>query len=173
MIRIISVVLAGIIFGGFTIMIVGYFSAPFYSNSILFEMDSPPNVIWNDLVNMKDSTIKKADVSSVDVFDKYGSLIAWQENLKDGGFRRYRMTHRVEERNLVVELMESSYGLTGMWYFVLEKKDSKTLVTITEESTLDNTILRGTRFFFGRDRDLLVWVKYIRVGLLEHLLTTP
>ena len=173
MIKVLSVVLSVVIFALLSIGIAGYVSNPEYVSSTTFEIDQSPENIWKELIDVRQSDIKKGDVESVDIVETYGELVAWQENLKNGGYRRYRMTYRVENQNLVIELTDSSYGLTGTWYFVLEQNGKTTKITINEESRLTDFKIRGFRYFFGRNHDLLVWVKYIKVGVLERLLTTP
>ena len=173
MIKILSMILVVITAFGITVLIVGYLSSPTFNDKTSFDLDSPPELVWKELVNIEAVNLKKGDVESVKVVDTYGKLIAWQEDLKNGGFRMYRMTNRIEEKNLVIELTDSSYGLTGKWYFVLERLEKGTKVSITEESNLSDSKIRGVRYFLGRNHDLLVWVKYIKVGVIERLLTTP
>ena len=151
----------------------GYATNPEYTDSLYVNLDYSPDTVWAELVNIEKSNIKKSDVTSVEVFDRYGKLIAWRENLKDGGYRIYRMNEREEGRRLVIELTESSYGLKGTWSFQLQPSLGTTELLIKEESRLDNIWDRGKRYYFGRNHDLLVWIKYIRVGLVERLITTP
>jgi hypothetical protein len=151
----------------------GYATAPEYTDSLYVNLDYSPDMVWAELVNIEKSNIKKSDVTSVEVFDRYGRLLAWKENLKNGGYRIYRMNERIEGRKLVIELTESSYGLKGIWSFEIRPSLGATALVITEDSRLDNIWDRGKRYYFGRNHDLLVWIKYIKVGLVEQLITTP
>ncbi len=173
MFRILSLVFAIVIFVGGLILIVGYTTLPSYNSSTTFEVGYSPELVWQELIKIQLIPSRKGDVVSVNVLEEYGKLIAWQENLRNGGYRIYRMNERQENSRLVLELTDSSYGLTGIWTFDLRSNNNKTDVTITEQSVLGDLKLRGYRVLFGRDHDLLVWVKYIKVSLLQSLLVTP
>jgi hypothetical protein len=173
MLRVLSLVLAILIITALCILGAGYLSTPAYSDSLYVDIGYNPDLVWAELVNVENAHLKKSDVRSVEIIDRYGKLLAWQEDLKNGGYRIYRMNERDEGRRLVVELTESSYGLTGIWTFQLQRSIIGTELLVKEESTLTDIKTRGIRYFLGRNHDLLVWVKYIRVGLTERLLTTP
>lgn len=173
MLRIISLILAVVLFAGAVILISGYMAVPSYSNSITFEVPYSLELTWQELLDIKNVTKNKSDVASVDVLEEFGKLSVWQENLKDGGYRIYRMNKRDENKELVLELIDSSYGLKGIWTFDLKSSDNRTEVTISEKSTLADIKIRGYRVIFGREADLLVWQKYIKVGLAQSLLVMP
>ena len=173
MLRVLSLVVSIVTLGSLAVIVAGYLSAPGYQSSVVTQVSFTAELTWSELIDISSIPQRKNDVVSVDVVDEYGKLIAWKENLKNGGYRIYRMNQRIENQRLVVELTESSYGLTGIWTFDLEKDSQGTKVTITEDSQLTDIKTRGYRYFFGRNHDLLVWVKYIKVGLTNQLLTTP
>ncbi len=173
MLRVLSLVVSFMALAGLAVLIAGYFSPPSYQNTAVTEASFTTELTWNELVDFEAAPRKKTDVESVDIVDQYGKLYAWKENLKNGGYRIYRMNQRIDDQRLVIELTDSSYGLTGIWTFDLEKTSNGTKVTITEDSNLTDIKLRGYRYFFGRNHDLLVWIKYIKVGLTNQLLTTP
>jgi hypothetical protein len=171
--RIVSLILAFVLFFTTVIFISGYTAQPSYSGSVSFDVSYSTQLTWQELLNIQDMPRRKADVRSVDVLEEYGKLVAWQENLKNGGYRIYRMTEREEAKRLVIELTDSSYGLTGVWAFDIVQQNNKTVILISEESMLSNIWLRGLRVFLGRNHDLLIWAKYIKVGLIQALLITP
>lgn len=153
--------------------IVGYTSNPEHQESTQFLVDSNVGFVWQELVNIKNTPQKKDDVESVEMVGQNGTLISWQENLKNGGYRLYRMNEYELNQKLVIELLESSYGLTGVWIFELSPDGNGTQVKISETSTLTNIQKRSIRAIFGRNYDLLVWLKYIKVGVVQNLLKTP
>ncbi len=173
MFRVLSLVLAVVLVGVLSVLGAGYLSDVTYTDSVYVDVGYNPDLVWAELVNVENAYLKKADVTSVEIVDRYGKLIAWQENLRDGGYRIYRMNQREEGKRLVIELTDSSYGLTGIWSFQLQRSIVGTELLIKEESKLTDIKVRGIRYFLGRNHDLLVWIKYIRVGLTERLLTTP
>ncbi len=173
MTRIFSLVIATLTVIAIGILIAGYASNPSYKDSSTVPLQYSPELVWQQLIDVKSAPQKKSDVVSVEVVDQYGKLLAWKEHLKSGGYRVYRMNEWVENKRLVIEMTESSYGLTGIWSFQLTRTSEGTDVLIQEESTLDNIKSRGIRYFLGRDHDLLAWGKYLRVGLTQQLLATP
>jgi len=173
MLRILSLIISILLIGFAVVFLFGYRSSAEYENKISFEVLYTVDMTWQQLVDIKEIPKKKEDVKSVEILEEFGKLIAWRENLKTGGYRVYRMNQRFDNQKLVLELTESSYGLTGIWIFDLSKVENHTWVVISERSTLTNTLVRGYRTIVGREYDLLVWQKYIKVGLVQALLTTP
>ncbi len=173
MTRILSLVLTVALLCIGILYVVGYMNPAEYQGEIKFTVDYSPELTWRELINIKEISNRKQDVESAEVLEEFGRLVAWKENLKNGGYRIYRMNNYSEPRTLTIELTESSYGLTGYWNFLLEPQDKNTQVTIVENSTNTNILLRGYRVIFNRNHDLFVWQKYIRVGLVQTLLLTP
>lgn len=171
--RVLSLLLAVLLFIGFCILGAGYATNPAYSESIIVNLQNTPDLVWAELIDVESARIKKSDVESVEIVDRYGKLLAWRESLTNGGYRLYRMNERLEGKRMVIELTDSSYGLTGTWTFQLSRAADGTELVIKEESTLTDIKVRGMRYFTGRNHDLLVWVKYIRVGLVQRLISTP
>lgn len=173
MIRIFSLVLTLVILIGGLVLLQGYRTNPSYKNSITFTISYSPATVWQELLNIKEAPQRKNDVASVDILEELGNLVAWRENLKNGGYRIYRMNNRDEGKRLVLELTSSSYGLTGIWTFDIRKNGSDSDITISEESILTDIKIRGYRAIMGRQTDLLAWQKYIKVGALQSLLIRP
>ena len=173
MTKILSLVLTVVALCFGTLYIVGYTTPEEYSKEITFIADYSPQLTWRELINIKNIKDRKSDVESVEMLEEFGRLVAWKENLDSGGFRIYRMNNFSEFKSITFELTESTYGLTGYWNFILEPEDNHTKVTIVENSTNTNTLLRGYRVIFNRDHELFVWQKYIKVGLVQTLLNTP
>ncbi len=173
MLRILSLIISILLVGFGIVFLFGYNSPKEYKNSISFEAPYTLDMTWRQLVDVNEIPKRKGDVQSVEIIEEFGKLVAWRENLKTGGYRIYRMNQRIENQKLILELTESSYGLKGIWVFDLSKVENHTWVVVSEESTLTNTLVRGYRAIIGREHDLLVWQKYIKVGLVQALLTTP
>lgn len=174
MVKILYILVSILAFTSAIFIVAGYTSKEEYTGSIEFSLDSNIEFVWQELIDVTNAAKRKKDVESVEVIEQYGKLSAWQENLKNGGYRIYRMNEFIPNQKLSIELTESSYGLTGYWSFELyDQNRSSTRILISERSALTNLPLRGIRTIFGRDYDLLVWLKYIRVGVIQTLLITP
>lgn len=156
------------------ILFLGYTTNPSFSSSVTFEVQYRSQTIWQQLLNFKEIPNRKSDVESIEVLEEYGKLVAWKENLKNGGYRIYRTNQMLDNKKLVIELTESSYGLAGIWTFELEPDGNVTWVTISEESTLTDLKRRGyRRLTLSQDHDLQVWQRYVRSSLIDTLLITP
>jgi hypothetical protein len=173
MLKIFYLILSLIVTAGIIVVIAGGTAEPKYQGELAFELSYPISLVWQELLNINEVAKRKTDVESVQILEEFGKLSAWQENLKNGGYRIYRMNKREEEKKLVLELTESSYGLTGIWTFELEKNANDTTVYIYEESTLTDIKRRGYRTILGRRGiDLIIWQKYLKTGLFQALLKT-
>jgi hypothetical protein len=173
MFRIFSLALTIFILIGGGIFAIGYFTNPEYQNSITVQVPYSLEFTWQELIKIKNLSDLKPDVASVIITEQYSNLIAWRENLKNGGYRIYRMNERKENKVLVLELIDSSYGLRGTWTFELAPLAGDTQIKVSEKSTLNNIKTLGLRVIFGRDHDLLVWIKCIKVSLVQASVTTP
>lgn len=173
MLKIFYLILSLVVTAGILVVIAGGTAEPKYQGELAFELSYPISLVWQELLNVKQVSKYKSDVESVMILEEFGKLLAWQENLKNGGYRIYRMNKRIEEKTLILELTESTYGLTGIWTFNLEEIRDGTLVSINEESTLTDIKHKGYRAIFGRDIDLKAWQKFLKKGLFQDLLKTP
>jgi hypothetical protein len=160
------------VFGGI-IFTAGFFVGPNYYNERTFVLDYEIQEVWKVLNEIEYYPTAKRDVESVNIRARYGNLYSWEENLKNGGIRIYRNSEKFEQRSLKIELLESSYGVTGVWEFKLKPVGVNTEVSIIERSENSSVFGRGLRFFFGRDRETSNWEHFIRVRLFGRLLTTP
>ena len=173
MLRILSLLIAILLTAGAIILIAGYTTPPQYSNSMTVYFDYSIDMVWEEITNLIEMEKRKPDVESLEIVEQFGRQVAWQENLKRGGYRIYRTNEYDRNRRFEIELVDSSYDLTGIWTFELFRAGSLTRLVISEESELKDIRRRGIRKIFGRDRDLLIWIKYIRVGIMHSLIRTP
>lgn len=164
------VILIGILFGIATVT--GYLVDENYQNEETIILDYEPRNVIAVLSELDYFEEGKKDVISIDYLGKYLNLYAWRENLKSGGFRRYRQVEKENDR-IVIEMVESSYGVTGTWEFSIERKDQKTFVKIIENSKYESILRRGFYFYLGMNKETNDWIKFIRVRLFNRLLTTP
>jgi hypothetical protein len=173
MLRILSLIIVIVLVIWGAIFFTGYNAPVEYEKSITFTVANSVTLTWQQMLDIKDTPNRKKDVKSIEVLEEYGKLLAWRENLKNGGYRTYRMNKRIENQELVLELTESTESLTGVWTFILKQDGPDTSILISEKSKLTNTLNRGYHTILGREYNLLVWQKYIKVGLVQALLNTP
>lgn len=131
-----------------------------------------PEVIWKSLTDVEKIPKRKQDVASIDIISYDRQIEGWRENLRDGGFRMYRVVERFPHSNLKLELISSSNGVSGTWEYELEKRGSRTKLKIKEESMTPDLWLRGWYTILGRNILIRRELKSLRVSLFQKLLTT-
>lgn len=155
------------------VFLLGYLEPEEYSGEVKEFFPERRHIIWEGLVDVSRIPRVKNDVESVIILSNNRGLVTWKENLRRGGYRSYKTVEKREPYRYTVQLFESSSGLKGTWTYALKSSDNGTIVQIIEESTLQNTWLRGIGRIRGRDTHLLQSLKEIRVLLFRNLLDTP
>jgi len=172
MLKIFSLTLAIIGFIFFSALITGYVIGPDYSGEETMIVNYSVNEVWSVLNEIDKIPEDNPKIVSVDILGKYLNLYAWEEKLKNGGFRKYRQNSKEENEKMIIEMTGSSYGVTGIWEFILEPQNNDTKITIIEKSNNISIVGRGARYYFGRNEETARWAKFIRVRLFKRLLTT-
>lgn len=155
------------------VMVLGYSEPLSYEGTLTENFDDNRDIVWNTLNNIESVPDKKPDVVSVEFLSNERGVVSWREELERGGFRVYKTLEKITPSRLVIELIESSNGVTGIWTYELKKNGTSTEVKISETSKTDNVWIRGINKIRGKDVYLLKEMKYIRVGLFQNLLTKP
>lgn len=160
---IVAIVLCGIVY------IVGYQANPEFSGSETVIFDASIDDTWNVITNVQWITTIKEKVDRVQLTNNEGT--SWAEIDRGGAIRYYSIIEKNKPKRYLVELTESTSGLTGTWRYDLhELEDKQTQVTITEMSTNRSVFNRGIETFRGRDVHIQQAFKSIRVGIFEQLL---
>ncbi len=173
MLRIFSLIFATIGFIYLVLFVTGYLIPEEYNNETTFSVDFSPRDIILVLTDVEKIPDGKSEVDSVEILGKYRNLYSWIENLNTKNYRKFRHIKIVENKEVVIEMTESSYGVTGSWVFIFDEKENDTEVTIIEKSKNQSILNRGVRFYFGQNKETNDWLKLIRVRLFGLLLTTP
>lgn len=171
--KIINYLLIVIGIGVLGILVAGYVSGEgYYGKSQLFVSYSP-EAVWEVLTDIEKMPLGKNDIYSIEYLGRYNNQFAWTENLKSGGYRNWRQNLRDENKKLILELTDSSYGTTGIFEFTLSQDRNNTVLEIVEDTSNKNIFIRGWDAIFGRNVETRRWQKFVRVRLFGNLLTTP
>jgi len=173
MLKLLSLTLVVVGFLAFLVMILGYSEPISYEGTLTERFDDKREVVWTILNSIEEIQTRKPDVIAVNFLSTERGIVSWREDLENGGFRVYKTLEKTTPSRLVVELLESSYGVTGVWTYTLVQSGTMAEVTITEKSKTDNVWVRGINKIKGRNIYLVKEMKYIRVGLFQNLLTKP
>lgn len=157
-----------------TVWVLGKSEPVEYKGEIIEPFDDEREVVWQVLTDVRRIPYIKNDVDQVSILEDNRGLVTWDEKLKRGGFRKFKTVEKRLPTKYVIELYESSYGLTGTWTYYLQKdKEDKVQVLVQEESRLENVWLRGLNKIRGRNVYLRDSLKSIRVGLFRNLIDSP
>lgn len=175
MLRIFSGVIIFIVVVTSFIFILGKTEPISFKGELAENFEERREVIWDTLVDQNRIPQVKKDVKKISILEDNRGLITWNEEIDGGGIRRYRTIEKRAPSKYVVELYDSSFGLTGTWtYFLQSNNEGRgTTVLIQEDSETTNTFLRGINKLRGRDVYIKKALKSIRVGLFRNLLNTP
>lgn len=171
--RILSLTVVTILFITALFYFTGYLVSGYYYGENEFIVEYRKNEVWEILTDIEKLNRGRSRVTNIKDIVTYKNLYAWTEELKYNGFRRYRQIERVEGEKLTIEMTESSTKMTGTWTFDIYESDQQTYVKITEKSHIDNNLLSGYLYYFGRDRETKEWEKFIKTRLFGLLLVKP
>lgn len=143
-----------------------------YESQMTQLFDDRRDVLWDILLNVDRFTRFKRGVERVEILSSQYEPLHWKEHMGDGEYRTYRIASIEPKRYLKIEMLESSYGVTGTWEFFVEKENNQTKITIKEESKNVNTWLRGIHNFQGRDVLLEKEMRWIRAALFNNLVNS-
>ena len=78
-------------------------------------------------------------------------------------FERWRYD---ENNQYTVKMTESSFGMTGIWTYELDRLDKfETIVRISEQSEIDSLWVKLAMMFAGRDKNLDLEMQYLEEAL--------
>jgi len=155
------------------ILIVGKIQSPEFEGQLEVEVPDRRNVVWGAVTDVTRIPYIKRDVEQVEILSNNRGLITWRENLKRGGTRTYVTLEKKEPFLYTIELINSTSGITGTWTYVMKTTENGTLITLHERSITKNVWIRGINKFRGRDNNLIVLIKSLRVALFRNLIDTP
>lgn len=133
------------------------------------------NILWDGITDINRVPYIKKDVKTVTILQNDRGLITWKEDLKmRKGTRTWKIIEKREPSKYVVELLDSSWGVTGTWTYILkEGEDGGTNIQVVENSKTENVWLRGLNKIRGRDIYIIRAFKEMRVLLFRNLIDTP
>lgn len=104
------------------------FSGNVYKNDVQKTLDYSAEDIWAVLVNLQGVEVIESD--------ELGPL-KWRQNLADGGFAIFERWQFDVNRNYVVKMVNSSFGMTGLFaYELIPYNAQSTLVKMSMETEL-------------------------------------
>ncbi len=144
-----------LLFGIFILM--GFLEPKAYTNSITEELNGQQSDMWALLTNIETLPDRREDVSHVEITgqNRYG-LDQWTEFTTLGSQITFEAIEKVPESRYVVRMNKSDFGMEGKWAYELSPSDMPNYfnLTITEDSYVNNTMVRSMMRLTGRDANL-------------------
>jgi len=110
----------------------------------------PPDSIYRILSEVESYPAWRSGVEVVQREPDRNGHITWQERERFGA-REYEFTIAVRPTRLVSALLTPDAGYTGRWIYQIIPDAAGTVLTITEEGSVENPIFRFlSRFVFGK-----------------------
>ena len=170
--RILSLILVVTGLMALIVLAVGYTAEEAYTGETFSTYDNKIGTTWEALTTVEIIPKAKRGVERVEIIARDKGLVTWKEYLEDGGYRLYRMVSIKEPDRYVVEMLDSSDGVTGFWDFRLEQQGHITKVTVREQSKTADIWIRGLHTFVGRNIQSRRDLKTLRTALFQDLLNS-
>jgi hypothetical protein len=113
--------------------------------------------VWAILINIEEFAKTRPEIISVEILerDEKGNLKKWKEKTDMDGYALFEVINSEDKKSMEIKMTESSFGISGIWKYELEKlSDSKTKITVSENSLTENFYIRTILTIFGRDSNL-------------------
>ncbi|MTI30273.1 SRPBCC family protein [Xanthovirga aplysinae] len=144
------IIALGILFGAF--WLIGYYTNENYEGEHIVKLDCPKAVVWDILTDLEEIPDYRDEIDEVHFKGRnQRGLMKYEMIPEIGGYIDLEILERIPEKRLVVRMIDSSFGLSGIWTYELEGNNDYCLVTISENSRLENTLSRSTLSLTGRD----------------------
>jgi uncharacterized protein YndB with AHSA1/START domain len=109
----------------------------------------PPDSIYRVLMDVATYPSWRSDVDRVEREPDRNGHIVWRERERMGGLE-YEFTVAVRPTRLVSAIITPDAGFTGRWIYQILPDADGTVLTITEEGTVENPLFRFlSRYLFG------------------------
>lgn len=133
------------------------------SRSKVFPNLSAENV-WNYLMDVEALPSRRKEIKSVEILEDD----KWKEYTDMGGWILFERTEKVKNKKLTLNMIESTFGMSGTWTYELNDTEKGLKVTIYEESNIDSFFAKAMMTLVGRDANLKQELRYIENSLSKN-----
>lgn len=157
-------IIGGIVVGIFlALLLIGSLAPKEFSGSVVHTFDAPKEVIWNILTDIEGLPTRRREIVSVERLSASESgRPRWKENTNMSGYILFEATEEKLHQRLVYTMLESSFGMSGVWSYEFEPKGDTVTLTISEKSQIDAVLVRAVMTLSGRDANLQREVELIQ-----------
>jgi hypothetical protein len=100
--------------------------------------------VWNMLTDIKHLPERRKDVTKIEMLGLNSKENPyWKEYAGKDQFMVFEMANQEYPNRMVINMTESTFGMTGSWTYQLDGNDSITNLTVTEDSKIQSYITRS------------------------------
>lgn len=152
-------VLAGLFF------LCGKLANPKFLGSETIVVEAPVEHVWSVLDNTKVFSESRHEVTRAELTGTNAAgYDMWTEHTNLGGSISLEVTEKIPNKKLVVHMLNSGFGMTGIWTFELVPEGNSTRVTLTENSMTEGLMMRSILNTLGRDANMNLLLKALKKG---------
>lgn len=162
--KVVLVVLAVMLTG---FVLTGLLTPLEYHGQVSVLLPASKTQVWDQLIDIEHLPDRRKEIQKVEILglNKNGNR-SWKEYADGGQYMIFEVLELDYHKRMVINLQESSFGMTGTWSYDLSGDDStKTNLTVTEDTKINNMFLRALVTLTGRNRFLKSEIEHMKLGL--------
>ena len=145
MIKIVVFGLAVFVGAVLLVIVIGYLLPKGHRASCSANFPHSPETLWQVVANRAASSWR-SDVTQVELLSSAGD--EWKETNAGGDVISFRIEESDPPRRMVTRIADKTLPFGGSWTYQLERDETTTRVTITEDGEVYNPIFRFVSHFF-------------------------
>lgn len=140
----------------------GYFANPNFSSSKTIIIKKSPNIVWNVLNDTKRFSEGRHEVKKFEFLPKTKKgLKSWKEHASFFGAMTYEIKEEIPNKKLSIDMIDSGFGMTGNWTFLLTDTLENTKVELIEKSKNSGILMRSILNTLGRDANMRLLLRHL------------
>ncbi len=140
----------------------GLSSKPAWAGSKTQIYDAPADSIWYLLKDTYRYNTQRHEVAGTEMLVDSGNYRKWREHTNLFGGMLLETVRETPPQILETRMIESGFGMKGIWTFTLTPEGEKTKITISENSVTDGFVMRSILTLVGRDGNLQLQTRVLQ-----------
>jgi len=131
---------------------IGFISSSIYKGEVTKEYNISVENLWEIVYNVENFGSWRQDIIGISILESDGEKPTfWLEYTDDGGAYANESLEVIPRERFTVRIKSKTYGIEGIRTYILSSTYNGCNLTIQEEITIDEIILRSILFFRGRE----------------------
>ncbi len=144
----------------------GYMARHDFEGQVTQTYQVPIEQVWEVLTDLDELPNRRKEIVKLEMVEANAQgLASWKEYTDMGGYILFEYLEKVDYEKLVVNMKESTFGMSGTWTYQLTPHGKGTQLTIIEHSRIDNIMVRSMMTLTGRSANLYRELEMIEKAL--------